>query len=1477
MFWWLVPFALVAYRGGTYVWACVLELSGGSHAANIDLQTPGGVLKIRADHFVFDIKENRLQLAGVTVYEPDGKKLASFAEATFVDFVPGQKTVKGRVRGLRARLTRLSNGSWGFEKYMTSEAGEPSKVAFSVRLEDSAVRFEDLAAPGSKPRWISSSLVNFDGFGDEFVATATARIERAGTTKLSLHKHKGNGGLDIEGTADIDLADLSQWLKRAPEGKDIDWLRDLSAKSMQAQGPWAFSLTPKTSEFHSDVRLSMTDVVYGTYRAQSAYATGLITSQGFDGNLQATNLGTNARFSGRMRWDKTFWMSGEVRADAPNLTALPPFARSSVPKGLTFTNGEFVGWMNYDSKFAVEGKVTARQLKFQNEQLTDGRAWVNVNSDGASVNLAGATFRGGPLKGYLRLANGEISGSIQAPKLSLGPVLKSYGVPNLQGTGSVVAVLSGRASKPRIAFQADGTALSTANDALLDLGKFTVRGSWFGDSVFVERAAVEGTNGSAFAKGKVNLTSRQLSMEVLAKEFPLAAVSDEVAGAASFSGNITGKFDNPKALGRGEVYGLKISGQDLPVVIADISVENRRLRASNLVGFRRSSRVEGSAFLDFKTNAIGGEITATGIQLGEWFPDRMAGTLDVTKATIGGVLSSPTLTASISGRNLVAPGVKIDSAAGEIQYAKGAVQITQGTARSGNGVASGAGHYDMGRQTGSFDLVLSDFPLAKLLIESVRSLEVDGTVSAKGTVSVAAGAFSNLDATGRVNGLKVGTEALGSGTFSLTHSGGTWGGSAMIGQLDSFVEVAKLEASPASESLAADVTAFNIPIPKLVAISRQFGLEDEAYQYLSRLQGRFDFGGSIGGKWTNPIIESKTLTLDELKLDGVPSGKLDAKFSRNDSIWTIEKLSLEGPGDLTATGTVDERGNTSLEGSLKNVGSEWLSLLIPGIQGVPGRYDVSQIVVTGPTKSPLIQASVGFKASGTNNRSLDVDMRISDGMVEADGLYRVDGFTGGITAEIPFAYPFKIAEHEDLLATLNLPERKLTEFEELWKGLDPTRTRGAVSGELQVKGRPGNLIFSGSAKLKPDANGDVRIAQKDVDTYLTNLDVSVLFDGEHLGVDGTGRSSAGGTISAIGLKVGLVDVFGALAGGDREKFFGNIVSGSLIADKFQIAQGKGGNASTGSLSGDLRLKGTVGEPIISGDITLDSGNLTLPQLEEKPPGDPPSIDPKFNIRLRTAMPIRLRAAAGQFDVSGEGNLIGSLITPDLTSTLTVRKGSIRLPNARIAVDDGGIVKISYRSSSSGLIAARADVDIEGQTQLSAERISGGVERYDIRLKIRGNLLEEKGVVITAESDPPDLSQDRILAMLGQGDFIRGLGLGNSSITEQFRNALIGVALPYLAGSLTDRLAQQLGLDYINVEYNSLDNLSVTAALAIGKNLVLSGRRQITSAIPGEGVRYDIRLTWRPTFGGRTLRRLRFSIGTDQDRPWKIAVEYGIKF
>jgi hypothetical protein len=240
-------------------------------------------------------------------------------------------------------------------------------------------------------------------------------------------------------------------------------------------------------------------------------------------------------------------------------------------------------------------------------------------------------------------------------------------------------------------------------------------------------------------------------------------------------------------------------------------------------------------------------------------------------------------------------------------------------------------------------------------------------------------------------------------------------------------------------------------------------------------------------------------------------------------------------------------------------------------------------------------------------------------------------------------------------------------------------------------------------------------------------------------------------------------------------------------------------------------------------------------------------------------------------------LTGNLASPNLVSNLEVARGNVRLPNARITIEPGGTLVVTYRAGTGGTTVSRVEVDLVGRTQITAQSFTGIVERYDVTLTIRGDLLAENGLQLTAQSDPNDLSSDKILAILGQGEVFANRPGENFRADRQLQSALLGLALPYFAGSVTEQLASKLGLDYLNIEYNSFDQFSVTGAISLGRDFVLSGRRQISSPLPGEKLKYDVRLSYRPPFRSKALRRFTFSVGTDQDRPWKVSVEYGIRF
>ena len=102
-------------------------------------------------------------------------------------------------------------------------------------------------------------------------------------------------------------------------------------------------------------------------------------------------------------------------------------------------------------------------------------------------------------------------------------------------------------------------------------------------------------------------------------------------------------------------------------------------------------------------------------------------------------------------------------------------------------------------------------------------------------------------------------------------------------------------------------------------------------------------------------------------------------------------------------------------------------------------------------------------------------------------------------------------------------------------------------------------------------------------------------------------------------------------------------------------------------------------------------------------------------------------------------------------------------------------------------------------------------------------------------------------------------------------------LPTLTNSFTSQIANSLRLDYLSLEYNTFEQASVVFAKSLPGGFTIQGRRQIGDPPPGFKPLYDYRIVYHPRRLRGVLSRFSISVGTDQDRPFKISLEYGTKF
>ncbi|MCG9895628.1 MAG: translocation/assembly module TamB [Fimbriimonadaceae bacterium] len=314
----------------------------------------------------------------------------------------------------------------------------------------------------------------------------------------------------------------------------------------------------------------------------------------------------------------------------------------------------------------------------------------------------------------------------------------------------------------------------------------------------------------------------------------------------------------------------------------------------------------------------------------------------------------------------------------------------------------------------------------------------------------------------------------------------------------------------------------------------------------------------------------------------------------------------------------------------------------------------------------------------------------------------------------------------------------------------------------------------------------------------------------------------------------------------------------------------------GRLNADVTFGGRLGRPVIGGLLAVRGGDISLGgPFEAAPGGGSFPIEPVFdNLVVRVEDGSQVRFALGEIGLAGEGSLDGALAALNLRVPLQVQRGRLQLPNARINLDSG-LVDLNFRGDAG--YALRIDVDLEGQTSLTARRTADQFETYQVDLGFRGDLLDPNGLQITATADPGDLGQDEILALLGQRDLIEALagsalrGGGASAL----RDPLYQLALPSLTQGLTGRLAESLRLDYLALEYNAFDQALVRFGDSLGNGFFLQGWRQLSEPAAGPA-RYDFRLSYRLPFR-RELDRFRLGFGTTHDRPWRISLDWSRRF
>lgn len=1487
------PPVLVAVLGASYLASAVNLLTAPGAKVTLPIHTKNGDLIFKADAYTYDPGQGKIIAVKPKVWEPNGK-LAFEAELLRVDNLYNSAApIKVDASGVKAYLRRDKDGSLPQLKYLPEPKPTATPTAFSVVVHGASVQVDDFSWKGPYTLNATTTFVQVDGLGEDWVANAPVQVTSVGKANLALVGRKGGEVTADLNNADLTLAELWQHIKTMPELAKQTEAQKWSATSLGFKGEAKVSYQAKKGlNFEADhAQITGTGLVRGgDLIASNAEFNGQLTDQDADGKLLVWSP-YRVEAEGSVDWSgKQPTSDLAFSFEAGNKQSVPKLLRDLLPPDANFQSMAGKGRLALGSKQWLASNVSAQNLTYKGNTIAAVSGLASVAANEVALRAVKGSWNSTPVTAGLDIRNKSLSGFVNASRLDLGSVqqLKALG---LSGNAQVGIKLAGTTDKPLISYRAKGDATYTKLKSPIQ-GKFQACGTADAKTFQIESATLEPSRGGLLAgNGSVNLASGIINGQVRAVGLQLGTLNPDLSGVTSAVAILGGTLKAPIATGQLELYEPAYGDTEISVATSRFSVDRTGLKFDNLVAQKGAGKVTGAASLQWKDLKLSGLLAADGLDLGLLLTNAdVSGVLGAKRIVLGGTLDHPVATADVFGSQLVAQDFSVSSLQASAKWDGDVLKFSRGHAlTAGTGSLDFQGQYNPGKARGAVSFSAKDLLVGPQLHDKIKDITFAGQFSGNGRAEFG-NQLENLSATGSVDHLFVNENPVGGGDFQLGYKNKVWSGTAVVGDLEQYVALNSFAYDSGRNTVQAQAEASGINLGNLYKIFGQnlASVSDPVKQKLAVLNGKLAAKVAISGSTSNPNIQLTQGTVANLEFDHTPLGNLKGDFTKNGDLYTFGSLEqstggLEwqlGTSAGAVRGTAVRDGEIHLEGDVTHFPAHLLGILEPKMANIEGDTTIS-FTAKGRTVEPDVQASIEaskFGPQGSNDFSLESVLTVNkkEG-IKADGTLNYKGILANLNIGAPFNYPFEIPTDKPISATLTLQPRLIRSLTDFLPGLDPAHTEGTVSGQVALNGTINGLEPSGHVSVEKGllawTNSSLAVpleARADFSPKQARLVA------ESNSKSGSARADVAASIDDLG------SLLGSLSTG-TDKLYSLPLGGTLAFKDYKIDQSSPffGAVST-QTSGDIDVSGTVGVPTLRGNIHVKDLSLTYaPTSVAQPSEVAPPINPQLDLLVSMENDSNVKAGIANIDFGGVASIGGTLNRLDITGGFDVTRGTLRFPGAKVTLQPQGSLAFRYKGASGvggDQPQVRLDVNLEGQTRL----VTTGQdlpERYNIDLGVTGNLLEDGGIRVTATSDPVGLDQSRILALLGQGGLVEAFSGNKQNVgldQEKFRQTLT-TFLPVALDSLTSRIATNLGLDYFTIDYNNVEQASLSFARYLNNRWYLEFRRQISQPLPGQPLYYDFRLIYKTPFKGKTFKRLNFFVGADQDRPWKVGLEYRIRF
>lgn len=1486
-----VPLILLTIWSGAYLYDCVNELLSGGGALEYSYQSRDGRVLVRASGYTVSLPTLTGAIYRVSVVGPRDEVVGG---AKRIDIKWSWRSLDLRLAEVALDVERLPSGEISLARLLPARRGPPSQLPYSVEVVNASIRYRDRLAPGSKPVTIRVARMRADGYGERLVGGIEASADGVGRVPVRLTRSPQGLALWTK-LRRAELAPLLGLATALVGQRRLGEYGPVSASSLVLDGEVEIWLPNRGAvKWGGYAEGRFAGLRLGSI-VQSAFGSAKIGGDARSGRIVADLVEPrrSASFAGTIVWEPEVFLSGAVRAtSASKGTVWRPLAQL-LPRELEYRRLRGSGNLEYREKsgFRIDAALESAAAIWSNEEFEGASCVLRLDSKQVLLGDLKAAWMGEPVHGFVGItfSSGQIAGGAALASADLGRIAARLGANDARGRISGTALISGTTAKPVVTIDAHGVLAADRprEGRYAYLGPFDIRGELKWPKFEVLRAAVTSENGTAMCTGALDLEQKRIALEVRAGGIDLSALDLDLDGVGFLQARVGGTFDRPVATGAAQLYALDVLDWQIPVVSASLEWRDEILTARDISVSVGALDAGGEATWNSRTDALSASLSANNVQLSDWTDGVVAGLATVQKLEVTGTASDPIASGRLTVRNMAVAGYTLDSV--ELAFAgdRNGVGAEKITAKAGEGTITGSGGYRFESKQWEADLQFEDVELSRVSLGDAP-VALDGRLDGAAHVSGTAGAAENGAISARIENLQINETLIGSGEVSAQADGAVWEGSANIGQLERYIATDDLRLDAEARTLSVSIDVSRFLLQDLTSIfHKQVGeLSDSWRKVVNTVQGQISARILVSGSFSDVNLDIPELQIGRLAVNDRQAGLIQADVSRRNGEWTVGRATwVEENSRLALEGSIIEDGAIRLQGTLSRFDLSWLPTLMEEFPALYGEVDAT-FTVGGTTESPSVEGaaralSLGVAKSDRPTSPLPLSVALErfslhDRQLVAKGVAAYRGLEADIEASGSLD---AFVDPESLAPSAPTPELQVglelrrQEIEGLsLPEVDPEKTQAHLSGQVVARQRPGELSFHGQVSIAGERFGLTRF-----DTHLLNPKLTASFEGTDVEINGSATSSNGGTVKLTALRARLPSALPDSRG--LSEFLAQIpVSGVAEVESFRCVEDPRSRLYRTDcvLAGSLRVGGVAREPAISGSLQMVKGNVSLPtEFGGSDRTVPLEVNPKFeNIVLGLGDGVTVRSGVAELSIQGSGVLRGSLSAPDLRFPMTVTGGVIKLPTVTLRLEDQGKLDLSYQSVQ-GTPAVHLDADLQGKAYVTARRLND-LERYEITVAVTGDLAQEDGMRLRATSDPPDLTESQILGLLGKQDLIEALDASTLLRGSGLQAPLYTFLVPRLTEPVTDEIARIFKLDYLNLEYNPFEQVTLSASKTLGKGLSLQLRRQVSSLWSGRA-RYEVKLVWRPPTRNPLLSRVRFSLGFDQQRPWKLSVDYAIRF